>query len=123
MTPDVELLCRDDLSEMLEPILHRNGVAQTVLVQASNSLEETLWLLELADENSFIAGLIGWIDLQGEETAQQLDALTRHSKLKGVRHLVESEPADDWLTQASVVRGLRELGARGLTYDHPPVRS
>jgi len=122
MTPDVELLCRDYLPEMLEPILHRNGVAQTVLVQASNSFEETRWLLELADENSFIAGVVGWVDLQGEETAQQLDALTTRSKLKGVRHLVESEPADDWLTQASVVRGLRELGARGLTYDllvHP----
>src|SRR5256885_1513283 len=56
MKPDVELLCRDYLPGMLEPILHGNGVAQTVLVQASNSLEETLWLLELADENSFIAG-------------------------------------------------------------------
>ena len=122
MTPDIELLCRDYLPGMLEPILQRNGVAQTVLVQASNSVEETLWLLELADENSFIAGVVGWIDLQDEGTAQQLDVLTTCSKLKGVRHLVESEPADDWLTQATVVRGLRELGARGLTYDllvHP----
>ena len=122
MTPDVEVLCRDYLPWMLEPILHRNGVAQTVLVQASDSLEETLWLLELADENSFIAGVVGWVDLQGEETARQLDALTTRSKLKGLRHLVESEPADDWLTRASVVRGLRELGARGLTFDllvHP----
>ena len=122
MTPDVEVLCRDYLPWMLEPILHRNGVAQTVLVQASNSLEETLWLLELADENSFIAGVVGWIDLQNEETARQLDALTTRSKLKGIRHLVESEAADNWLTQASVVRGLCELGKRGLTYDllvHP----
>ena len=122
MTPDVELLCRDYLPGMLEPILRRNGVAHTVLVQASNSFEETLWLLELADENSFIAGVVGWVDLQGEETVRQLDALTRHSKLKGVRHLMERESADDWLTEANVVRGLRELGARGLTYDllvHP----
>ena len=122
MTPDVELLCRDYLPGMLEPILHGNGVAQTVLVQASNSVEETRWMLELADENSFIGGVVGWVDLQTEETTRQLDALTTRSKLKGVRHLVESEPADDWLTQASVVRGLRELGKRGLTYDllvHP----
>src|SRR5438045_818248 len=84
MTPDVEVLCRDYLPEMLEPILQRNGVAQTILVQASNSSEETLWLLELADENSFIAGVVGWVDLQGEETAQQLDALTTPSKLRGV---------------------------------------
>jgi L-fuconolactonase len=117
MTPEVELLCRDYLTAMLEPILQENDVAQTVLVQASNSVAETQWLLKLADENSFIAGVVGWVDLQHTETAQQLDALTVRSKLKGVRHLVESEPADDWLVQANVVRGLRELGARGLTCD------
>jgi L-fuconolactonase len=122
MTPDVDLLCRDYLPAMLEPILQRNSVAQTVLVQASNSVEETQWLLELAGENSFIAGVVGWVDLQSESAAEQLDLLTTHPKLKGVRHLVESEPADDWLTQPSVVCGLRELGTRGLTYDllvHP----
>ena len=117
MTPDVELLCRDYLPGMLEPILQQNGVAQTVLVQASNSVEETLWLLDLATENPFIAGVVGWVDLQSEEVSQQLDALAAHSKFKGVRHLVESEPADDWLMQASVNRSLCELGARGLTYD------
>jgi L-fucono-1,5-lactonase len=122
MTPEIELLCRDYLPEMLEPVLQRNGVAQTVLVQASNSFEETQWLLELADENPFIGGVVGWVDLQSEDVAQQLDSLMAHSKLKGVRHLVESEPANDWLTQPNVVRGLRELGGRGLTYDlliHP----
>ena len=117
MTPEVELLCRDYLPEMLEPILQGNDVAQTVLVQASNSFEETQWLLELADQNSFIAGVVGWVDLQSDGTAQQLDALTMHPKLKGIRHLVESEPADDWLTQPKVIRGLGELGARELTYD------
>ena len=122
MTPEIELLCRDYLPAMLEPVLQRNNIAQTILVQASNSIEETLWLLELADANPFIAGVVGWVDLQSESTAQQLDLLTTRSKLKGIRHLVESEPADDWLTQPNVIRGLRELGARGLSYDllvHP----
>jgi L-fuconolactonase len=117
MTPEVELLCRDYLPETLEPILQRNDVAQTVLVQASNSIEETQWLLELADENPFIAGVVGWVDLESEGVGRQLDELAAHAKFKGVRHLVESEPADDWITEPSVVRGLRELGARGLTYD------
>jgi L-fuconolactonase len=43
--------------------------------------------------------------------------LASHSKFKGVRHLVESEPNDDWLAQASVINGLRELSSRGLSYD------
>ena len=117
MTPEVDLLCRDYLPGMLEPILQRNHVAQTVLMQASNSVAETLWLLELADENSFVAGVVGWVDLQDEGVGRQLDEFAAHAKFKGVRHLVESEPADDWLTQAGVIRGLQELAKRELTYD------
>ena len=117
MTPQVELLCRDYLPPMLAPILNRRGVDQTILVQASNSVEETRWLLKLAAENSFIGGVVGWVDLQSDGVARQLDEFTAHPKLKGVRHLVESEAADDWLTQASVIRGMRELGSRGLAYD------
>jgi L-fucono-1,5-lactonase len=117
MTPQVELLCRDYLTPMLAPILNRSGVDKTILVQASNSVEETRWLLELAAENSFIGGVVGWVDLQSDDVARQLDEFTAHPKFKGVRHLVESEAADDWLTRASVIRGMRELGSRGLVYD------
>ena len=117
MTPEVDPLCRDYLPPMLAPILNRNGVDKTILVQASNSVEETRWLLELAAENSFIAGVVGWVDLQSNDIARQLDEFTAHPKFKGVRHLVESEAADDWLTQPSVIRGMRELWSRGLTYD------
>src|SRR6476659_1019256 len=117
MTPQVELLCRDYLPPMLAPILNRIGVDKTILVQASNSVEETRWLLELAAEESCIGGVVGWVDLQSEHVAPQLDEFTAHAKFKGVRHLVESEASDDWLTQASVIRGLQELESQGLAYD------
>ena len=117
MTPEVELLCRDYLPPMLEPILNRSGVDKTILVQASNSVAETRWLLSLADHNPFIAGVVGWVDLPADDVDRQLDEFMTHSKFKGVRHLVESEPADDWLAQPNVIRGLRELGSRGLVYD------
>jgi L-fuconolactonase len=96
-------------------------VKQTVVVQASNSLEETRWLLELAEHHPFIGGVVGWIDLKGE-AERELDELAAHPRFKGVRHLVESEPDDEWLAQAEVIRGLRALGARGISYDllvHP----
>ena len=117
MTPEVDLLCRDYLPDMLAPVLQRNGVAQTVLVQASNSTDETRWLLQLADANSFIAGVVGWVDLRDEDVGGQLDEFATHAKFKGVRHLVESEPVDDWLAQPRVIHGLRELSSRGLSYD------
>ena len=117
MTPQVELLCRDYLPPMLAPILNRSGVDKTILVQASNSVEETRWLLEVAAETSFIGGVVGWVDLQSDDLGRELDELAANQKLKGARHLVESEPADDWLTKSSVIRGLRELALRDLTYD------
>lgn len=104
-------LCRDYLPADLSPILKQNHIDKTVLVQASNSIAESRWLLDLADTNDFIAAVVGWVDLT------KLDQLPTHPKFKGVRHLVESEPNDDWLIQPSVLAGLRKLSDHALTYD------
>ena len=117
MTPEVEVLYQDYLPPALEPILKRCGVEKTILVQASNSLEETRWLLSLADQYPFIAGVVGWVDLTGKDVGRQLDEFVMHAKFKGVRHLVESQPADDWLIQPSVLEGMRALVAYGVSYD------
>ena len=112
MSKDLGILYRDYVPADLAPILKQNHITQTVLVQASNSVDETRWLLELADTNDFIAGVVGWVDLTSVNTQP-----SEHPKFKGVRHLVESEPNDDWLIQRSVLSGLQKLSARGLTYD------
>jgi len=117
MSAEVETLYRDFLPEALEPILQDCGVRQTVLVQASNSLAETRWLLELADRHRFIGGVVGWVDLTSPQVEDQIVAFTTHPKFKGVRHLVESEPADDWLAQPEVLSGLNRLAAHGVAYD------
>jgi L-fuconolactonase len=109
---DLGVLYRDYLPEDLAPIL---GLKRTVLIQASNSIAESRWLLDLADEHGFIAGVVGWVDLTDPDT--DLDELCAHPKFKGVRHLVESEPNDDWLIQPAVLSGLKKLSARGCTYD------
>ena len=116
MSSDLGVLYRDYLPTAFESILKANGVEKTVLVQASNSVEESHWLLDLADQYPFIAGVVGWVDLTSDDVNTQLD-LVSHPKFKGVRHLVESEPADDWLSQPVVLRGLQTLAARQLTYD------
>jgi L-fuconolactonase len=105
-------LCRDYLPADLAPIIQTN---RTVLVQASNSVAESRWLLELANMHSFIAGVVGWVDLMNPDA--QLDELCADPKFKGVRHLVESEPDDDWLVRPAVLEGLKQLSARGLSYD------
>src|SRR5215204_5514469 len=86
MTSDLGVLYRDYVPDELAPILSRHGVSKTVVVQASNSVAESRWLLSLADENSFIAGVVGWIDLMSTDVNAQLDELSAHPKFKGVRH-------------------------------------
>ena len=117
MNPDLGALYRDYLPETLQPILKECGVAKTILVQASNSLAETDWLLSLADRHRFIAGVVGWVDLTYPGIAQDLEVFTADPNFKGVRHLVESEPADDWLAQPEVLRGLQILEKQNLSYD------
>lgn len=117
MTSDLGVLYRDYLPDELAPILSRNGIEKTVLVQASNSVAESRWLLGLADENSFIAGVVGWVDLTSADVDAQLSELTVQSRFKGVRHLVESEPEDDWIIQPAVLSGLKRLSTYGLSYD------
>jgi L-fuconolactonase len=115
MSKDLGVLYRDYLPDDLSPILKQNHITQTVLVQASNSVAESRWLLDLADSNDFIAGVVGWVDLTSPDA--QLEQLSAHPKFKGVRHLVESEANDDWLIQPSVLAGLKKLSALGLSYD------
>lgn len=117
MTKDLGVLYRDYVPDDLAPILQQNRITQTVVVQASNSIAESRWLLDLADSNSFTAGVVGWVDLASPEIDAQLNELCARRKFKGVRHLVESEPNDDWLIQPSILSGLQQLSARGLSYD------
>jgi L-fuconolactonase len=117
MNPDVGVLYQNYLPLQLEPILKDCNVAKTVLVQASNSLAETYWLLSLAERYPFIAGVVGWVDLKHPEMEQELEVLTVNPKFKGVRHLVESEPSDDWLIQPSVLKGMQVLESHQVPYD------
>jgi len=117
MSPELGVLYRDYLPEMLDPILKEHGVAKTILVQASNSLAETDWLLRLADQHQFIAGVVGWVDLMDSGMTDDLEVLKANPKFKGVRHLVESELAVGWIIQGEVLRGFQTLEKHGVPYD------
>ena len=122
MSPDLSILQRDYLPPDLRPILERNGVRQTVVVQALSSPSETDWLLKLAERTDFIAGVVGWADLTASDLGQTLDRLRLNPRLKGLRHQVQDEPDDAWLLREDVQRGLGELERWDLPYDlllHP----
>ncbi len=111
------VLRRDFLPKDLEAELKDGGFDATIAVQAQHSLEETRWLLELADANPWIAGVVGWVDLRSPNVRAQLEKLTGNRKLVGIRHVVQAEPDDRFLLRPEFLRGIGLLQEFGLTYD------
>jgi len=117
MGPGMESLQRDYLPPDLAPLLESSGIDGTVAVQARQTLEESLRLLELADQYPFIYGVVGWVDLRSPRVDEDLEKLSRHRKLRGVRHIVHDEPDDRFMLRQDFLRGLGRLARFGLTYD------
>ena len=93
------------------------GVDACIAVQARQTLEETRWLLALADAHPSIAGVVGWVDLSFDGVRRQLAECAVHPKLVGVRHIVQSEADDRFLLRRDFCRGVGFLEEFGLTYD------
>lgn len=118
ITPALEKINSPFLPDDLKEIIGELGIEKTVLVQATGSLEETLWLLELSKKNNFIGAVVGWVDLEDEQVGEVLDDLMeQYPKLRGIRHQVEDEKDNNWLIRPGVLRGLNELAKRDLSYD------
>lgn len=114
---ETHVLRRDFLPSKIDAERQAVGVRQVVAVQAANTIDETAWLLALADEYQFIAGVVGWVDLTSEDCLHQLDKFQRAARFVGVRHLTEAEADDKWLLQKTVIRNLREFARRDVPFD------
>lgn len=123
MDDSMQVLRRDYLPGELEEEIKKAGVSGTVVVQARQIPEETEWLLELAENNPFIKGVVGWVDLRSPELEKELDRYSmksKHSgrsKLVGVRHVIHDETDDDFMLRPSFVRGIEMLSRHNLAYD------
>ena len=92
------------------------GVTSSIAVQVRQTLEETRWMLDLADRHPFIAGVVGWVDLQADGVDVELERLSQHPRLVGMRHIVQGEP-DGFLERPAFLRGVGYLERHGLAYD------
>src|SRR3984957_14386036 len=110
-------LRRDFLPEDLNLELKTNDFQGSIAVQTRQSLEETSWLLDLAEGSPSILGVVGWVDLRAPDVRSQLKILARTPKLVGIRHIVQSEPDDRFLLQPDFLRGISVLEEFDLAYD------
>ena len=114
---DMALLRRDFLPPDLLAETLAAGVDGVVSVQARQTIEETRWLLELADANAFIRGVVGWVPLVSDEVRDDLERFAANPKLKAVRHVLQDEPDDDYVLGDAFNRGVGLLKGFGLRYD------
>src|SRR5581483_3150441 len=115
---DRSVLNRNYLIEELLPEQESAGITSGVLVQAANNFEDTNWMLEVAETNPWIRGVVGWLPLMDPAgTAVALKEYLGNPYFKGVRHLIHDELDPRWLLQPEVMQSLSVLAAYDVPYD------
>ena len=110
-------ICKTYLPKDLKPHLKKTGVDKTVFVQTQHNIQENDWVLKLAEENDWIAGVVGWVDLASDDCESQIEKYKSHPKFVGVRHITQDEPDDDFIVSEPILRGLSLLEKHDVAFD------
>ena len=115
---DMSVIARDFLPDDLLPILQRNNIDGTVVVQTCHMDEDNRFMLELAEKHSFIKGVVGWANLQSIKVEDKLKYYhERYPKMKGFRHVLQADPDDQLMLRDSFKNGISLLNKYNFTYD------
>jgi L-fuconolactonase len=113
----MHILRRDFFPPDLEPVLKKNNVSGSVLVQVEGSEKDNEFMLKLANQHAFIKGVVGWIDFQTKGLDERLQKYQQYSGLKGFRHLLQGEKQRNSMLQPGFKNGIGMLNKYGFTYD------
>lgn len=117
ITPEMSVLRADFYPNYSERLFRDQGFTGCVAVQADSSEEETLFLLALAEQNEFIQGVVGWVDLQSPNIEDRLAYFSQFEAIKGFRHIVQGEKDPNFLASSAFIRGVKTLASFDLSYD------
>jgi L-fuconolactonase len=117
ITEEMQVLRTDYLPVHLEAVYKRKGISGSVLVQTNASEYENLFLLKLAEQNPFIQGVVGWIDLLDEQLEEKLADYQQYPLMKGFRHLLQGEEQRDMMLNQEFQRGIGLLNQYGFSFD------
>lgn len=108
---------RNFLINDLDVLADENNVTGTICVQAHQSEEEALWLLEIAKNSNLIKGVVCWVDLKNSNIGFSLDKYQSYDKFCGIRHVWHDEKNEDWIMDPKVIKGLKTLSERQINFD------
>jgi len=111
-----KILYRPVLTEHFDEVADREGIASTVIVEASSRPEDNQWMLDLVKHNPdrYLA-LVGSLPIGTDEFAGLLERFSKDSRFVGIR-MRDRPGGDDFFTDA-VWRDLGLLAKKGLTLD------
>ena len=101
----------------LKPHLDATGVDKSIFVQTQHNVAENEWILELCEQNDFLAGMVGWIDLASSDCEAQLEKFKGNPYFVGIRHVTHDEPDDNFIVRDDVLRGLAVLEKHKMPFD------
>ena len=117
MPEDSPVLRRDYEPDDLHPLLRRNRISGTIAVQADDNIEETEFLLSLADQHSWIRGVVGWVDLERTDAPTQIQKLAENPKFVGIRPMIQDISDIEWMMRPELAPGLEMLCKLDLTFE------
>lgn len=117
LTPDLTAIYRDYAPADLAPQLAANGIARTIVVQAAATVAETRFLLGLAREHDFIAGVVGWVDFESADAPRVIEELAREPALVGLRPMIQDIPDTQWMLRADLAPAFEAMVAHDLVFD------
>ena len=117
----VPAIDRDYILRDYEEVVKGTGVTRSVHVQAEvdplYGIQETRWILSMAEPEGPIAGVVGWAPIEQPGLEAFLKSLGTHPKLKGIRRLIQSEADARFCARPEFVAGVRCLAPLGLSFD------
>jgi L-fuconolactonase len=117
LTPALGSIHRDFGPDDLAPLLAHHGIVRSILVQAAPTEAETRFLLEIAAETPFVAGVIGWCDFDAADAPRRIAALAADPLLLGLRPMVHDIDDAGWLARPALAPAFDAMIAHGLVFD------
>lgn len=110
-----KVLYRPVLTEHFDQVAKENGIAATVIVEASTWLTDNQWVLDLVkgNPNRYI-GLVGSLEIGSDDFGKNLKRLSKDPRFVGIRARERNQ--DDYFTDA-VWRDLELLAEMDQTLD------
>ncbi|MCJ8295310.1 MAG: amidohydrolase family protein [Colwellia sp.] len=117
LSPKFKNIYKDFSPEDLSKELRITNINKTILIQATNTEAETLYLLEIAKNTDFVSGVIGWIDMESPKAIQRLLELSENSLFKGIRPMLQDIPDKNWIANPIFHPIFEIMATKSLVFD------